>query len=207
MKRRWLVCLLIPAVLLPIVVVSGGCQAVGMAAYVLNPPVDKARYVPPKAPMLVLVENKANPGMYVLATDQLTGYIIDDLQAYEVCPIVPQSKLTALQDANPNMEKMTISQIGQAVGASQVLYVDIRKISVGAIAGVPASGRAEALVRVVDVKTGTTAFPSTAESLPVVFDTPLIDDVQNPDMVRARETMLHAAGTTIGRMFHDFSPG
>lgn len=187
---------------------SGGCQAIALGAYVLSPPKTKALYVPPKKqPMLVLVENRQNPGMFVYASDQLTAYIVDDLQTYEVCPIVPQEKLQKLVDSNPKADKMTITEIGKATGAAQVLYVDVRHVSVGSIAGIPATARAEAWVHVVDVATGKTTFPQTGDGWPVSFESPMTEDVKQADTSNVRDSMLRAAGTNIGRLFHDFMPG
>lgn len=185
----------------------GGCQAAGLVAYAVSPPKIRAQYVPPKAPMLVLVENRQNPGMFVYSRDQITGYIIDDLNTYEVCPIIPDEKLQQFLDATPNADKMTISQVGKAVGASQVLYVDIRRVSVGGIVGVPATARAEASVRVVDVATGATKFPASGESYPVLFQSEVTQDARQQDLTQVRDSMAREAGTDIARLFHDFMPG
>lgn len=197
--------MLLAPLILPLA--SGGCQALGLGAYLLSPPKQKAAYEPPKTPMLVLVENRQNPGMFLYASDQLTSYIIDDLVTYEVCPVIPQEKLQQVIDASPKAEAMTISEIGKAAGASQVLYVDVRKVSVGAIAGIPTSGRAEARVHIVDVATGKTTFPQTGDGFPVYFETPVADDAKSSDTSAVRDAMLRAAGTNIGRLFHDFMPG
>jgi hypothetical protein len=187
--------------------VSGGCQVLGAAAYVVTPPKIKAQYVPPKTPMVVLVENRQNPGMYVYSSDQLTGYIIDDLKTYEVCPLIPDEKLRQFMDSTPSTSKMTISQIGKAVGASQVLYVDLRHVSVGGIVGVPAAARAEAGVRVVDVATGKTMFPQTGEAYPISFQSEISQDATQQDMTQVRDAMAREAGADIARLFHDLMPG
>ncbi len=186
---------------------SGGCALFGLIAYTLTPPTVDARYEPPKTPMLVLVENRQNPGMFVAEADELTSYIIDDLAAYKVGPIVDRQKLEALRDSRNDISKLTISQVGREVGAKQVLYVDLRRINIGrTIEGVPTHGRIDAMVHVVDVDSGRTTFPQIGEAWPIDYETSLAHDVNGPDPTLVRSALTRATGTTIGRLFHDYIP-
>jgi hypothetical protein len=185
----------------------GGCNIVGYVASAIPQTID-ARYEPPKTPMLVLVENRQNPEMAIPEADQLTAFIVDDLVTYKVAPLVDQKKLDKLRDDEKNINKMTISQIGKAVGAEQVLYVDLQRLNVGGQEeGIPTHGRLEAIVQIVDVKSGKTAFPAMGQGgWPVNFETPMASlgmSRQNPEAVR--ETLLRTAGTEISRLFHDYT--
>lgn len=199
--------LLLSIVCVLLLSVCGGCNIVGFVASAVPQKIE-AKYVPPKTPMLVLVENQQNPGMAIAEADQLTGFICDELAAYEVAPLVEQKKLTKLRDSNENANRMTISQIGKAVGAEQVLYVDLRRLNVSGMRdGIPSHGRIEAVVRVVDVKTGKTVFPAMGQSgWPISMETPMAALGQrdvNEDAIR--ESLLFSAGTAIGRLFHDYT--
>lgn len=188
----------------------GGCNIIGFAGNALFPPKIDAKYKPEKVPMLVLVENQQNPSMALAESDELAGYIIDDLKAYKVCPLVDRAKLQQLRDQDEKaVEKMTISEIGRAVGAEQVLYVDMRRSNVGTIEGVPLHGRLDVAIKVVDVKTSKTLFPQTASaSYALNYETPLMTleggSAASPSDLRT--TLLGAAGTGIGRCFHEYFP-
>jgi hypothetical protein len=186
----------------------GGCAIVGYGAHVLFPPKVDPRYEPAKVPMLVLVENRQNPAMALGESDMLTSYIIDDLKANEVCPVVDPQKFRDLRDQKEKaIDKMTISEIGKATEAQQVLYVDVRKSNIGAITGVPTHGRIEIAVHVVDVKTGQTLFPkSSAEPYPMSFETSLtkVDGTDDPALLR--QALAAGAGTSVGRLFHTYYP-
>lgn len=184
----------------------GGCVYAGFAAAVLDPPKVEALYVPPQTPMLILVENRENPEMSVVQSDEIISYIMDDLVAYKVCPLVDRKKFEQLRDRNEkDLSKMTISEIGKAVGADQVLYVDVKRSSVGGIEGVPVHGRIDIAMRVVDVKTGNTMFPK-----PMVgehqmsFETSMTSG--GTDQVEMRRALAASAGTGVGRVLHTFYP-
>jgi hypothetical protein len=200
-------------VLLTLVVVSfgalAGCATIGFGAQALFPPKVDPVYEPVKtAPLLVMVENQRNPSMSVAEVDELTGYILDDLAAYEVAPLIDREKLQELRDLHEkDMEKMTISKIGKDVGAEQVLYVDLKRSNVGTIAGVPLHGRIDVAVKVVDAKTGQTLFPKNATAAYAMsFETPLTKTVDNTDPTLMRQALLSSAGTGIGRLFHTWYP-
>jgi len=188
--------------------ILGGCNVIGYGLSAIPQKIE-AQYTPPKTPILVLVENQQNPGMTVDEGDELTGYILDELATYEVAPLVEMKKLQDLRDSGTNVDKMTISQIGKAVGAEQVLYVDLRRVNVGeAVEGIPLHGRLDATVRIVEVKTGRTSFPvSGSGTWPVTFETPITQDTSRANPRTIRESLLRAAGTTIGQLFHDRTEG
>ncbi len=183
---------------------SAGCSVLGFAVYSIFPQKVKAMYVPPKTPMLVMVENRANPGMLVAEGEQLANFIMDDLSAYNVAPLIPHEKLEELRDTRSDIDRMTISQIGKAIGARQVLYVDLQRIRIGGGDGIPNDGRVECRVYIVDVETGTTAFPvASAEGWPVSLETPISARTREQDLPLVRERLLRTLGTRIGSMFHD----
>lgn len=210
MARRFparLAPLVIMGALALVLMTSGGCALFGFLAYTFTPPRVEAMYKPPLTPILVLVENRDNPGMLVAETDQLTAFILDELAAFEVAPLIPRDKLEHLRDSNPDIDKLTISQIGKELGAQQVLYVDLQRISIGALGGIPAHGRVDARVHMVDVATGKMTFPrNSEEGWPISIETPITQDIKESDLPGVSENLLRAAGTTIGRMFHKYNP-
>lgn len=185
----------------------GGCSIAEFIAQAAFPKIIDAQYKPPKKqPMLVLVENLQNPDMGLAETDELTAYVIDDLKAYEVCPIIEPKVLQRFCDDNPHWAKLSISQLGKGVGAEQVLYVDLQHVGFNQVAGVPSSGRIDVTVHMVDVATSKTVFPkSMTDSLALSYETPLLV-AKAPEIEAAQHSLLQAMGTTIGRLFHDYKP-
>jgi hypothetical protein len=191
---------------LPVLLLLGGCNIVAYAATAI-PQTVSAKHTPPKTPMLVLVENRQNPSTMVTEADQLTGFIMEELEAYHVAPLIELKKLYEVRDDEKNIDKMTISQIGKAVGAQQVLYVDLRRVNVSEDdgGGIPMHSRLDAAVHLVDVKTSTTTFPTAGQAnWPISLETPITTIVNRTNPEAVRESLLRSAGTSIGRLFHDY---
>src|SRR5256885_4953570 len=102
----------------------GGCAAAGAIAYkVAGPPKIDAKYTPAKTPTLVLVENFHHQTSAEPDSDLLARYIGDDLTVNKVVPVVDLDRLRSLRDSKPGeFSRMSISAIGRAVDARQVLY-------------------------------------------------------------------------------------
>jgi hypothetical protein len=127
------------------------------------------------------------------------------LATYKVAPLVDLKKLYELRDNEKNIDKMTITQIGKAVGAEQVLYVDLIRFGEGD-SGVAMRSRLDARVHMVDVKTGATTFPAMGQpNWAISMETPIDVILTDTNIGEVRETLLRAAGTEIGRLFHDYT--
>jgi len=206
MHARRILANIVCLVALAAVPMLGGCNIFGWAMSAVPEHV-KAQHVPPTTPMLVLVENRVNPGSMVAESDELTGFIMDELATYKVAPLIELKKLYELRDREAGIDKMTITQIGKAVGAQQVLYVDLQRLNVGETEpGIPAHGRVDATVHLVDVKTGKTMFPTMGQAdWPINLETAISDSIQRTNAGALREAMLRKAGTAIGQLFHDYT--
>jgi len=147
-----------------IILTGAGCGVLGVAAYkIAGPPAVEAKYVPDKTrPMLVLVENYQHQSAGSATSDVLAHYLGRDLQDHQVAPIVPPEKLQSLRDQRGGeFSTMSITSIGQAVGADQVLYVQLQSSDVTPLAGGDAfTGQAAATVKLVDARNGQTLWPT-----------------------------------------------
>jgi hypothetical protein len=186
----------------------GGCQGPAALTYVVEgePPVD-AKYVPPKTPLLVLVENYRLGGGF--EGDQLARYIQADLQDNKVGPLVDLDKVYHLKDSDPTAyEEMTIQQVGKAVGASQVLYVDLQKFSVDSPEGSEQlKGAIIAQVRMVDVDSGITAWPREhREGETVSAQTPYMHQDGSIDERQVRQELSQKIALQISRLFYKWTP-
>lgn len=152
-----------------------GCNVVGIAAAkVVGPPDVPAKYVVNKdEPMLVLVESYRQSG-FSHDAEQLARHVVDELEQYHVAPTINLMSLYTFreQQGESKYATMTIPEIGRAMGAAQVLYVDVLGASIESSGGTEVyDGRMTVRVRIVDSATGKTRWPLDAEGgYPIVYE-------------------------------------
>jgi len=149
------------ALAITLLLMTAGCTVLGVTAYkVVGPPAVPAKYVPEKKPMLVLVEHFQRQSTSRANADSLARYISDQLEAHNVAPLVPFETLSNFRDSRSDFSTMSITAIGQAVEAEQVLYVQIVKAEVLPVAGgAGMQGETQVRVKVVNVASGETMWP------------------------------------------------
>jgi hypothetical protein len=185
---------------------SWGCNIINpVVAIVTPPPTIEAQYVPENKPLLVVVENFSNPSMNEIDSQRLTYRISEQLEANKVAPIVHPDRLFQLRDAQgDDFRKMSIPQIGNALQAYQVLYVNVREMDVVAdTTGLIARSNASLAVRIVESETGRTLWPpDVAEGQPVnvSFDYKIAG--KHPSDQRTREPMYGAVSDRIAKLFY-----
>ncbi len=90
-----------------------------------------AEYVPNKVATLVLVENYRSPDETVLDGDQIAHQIDDELKKEAELPLIDPDKLAPMREEDPTkFRSMSCQAVGRAVGAKQVIYVDLVESSV-----------------------------------------------------------------------------
>jgi hypothetical protein len=150
---------------------AGGCNLLGAAAAKLGPPPTiPAQYTPAPEPTLLLVENYHNPASMRLESEAVTRVLSEELTNHQVVPLIDPSEWARLRQAKgAAYRKMPLDAIGQALGAAQVIYVDLEQFEVDrAAAGEMYEGRADAVVRVVDTADGSVLWPTdTAGGYPI----------------------------------------
>jgi hypothetical protein len=187
-----------------------GCTAASAIGYKFaGPPAVPARYVPPKEPMLVLVENYRATGGGSTDAEMLARHLVEELKEHKVAPLVPLDALYALRTERADgYRKMSMSAVGRETGAKQVLYVDVQQSSIGAPPGSDLlKGRVAVQVRVVDVATGATRWPTeAAEGIPLAYETPLPRADVNTSEAMVRQHMHEQMALRIGRLFYKWKP-
>ena len=188
-----------------------GCPAVGVIAdKIAGPRPIEAMYEPGKTTqLLVIAENYRIPTQNPTDSDRLARLVSDQLAAKEVALIVSQEKLALVRDARPGaFNRMSVVDVGKAVGAQQVLYIDVSGIGVGAQQGSNMlKGIGRATVKVINVASGDIAFPKDmSDGMPVTYETPMrrATDVTTPDAMRA-ETIT-GLSSRIARLFFKYQP-
>jgi hypothetical protein len=189
-------------------VLCGGCAVGGVWQSIFGPNKIKAKYVLPKVPTLVLVENYRNPAVSQIDADLVASELCDQLRQNNLVPLVDPDKLTAVRDTDAaKYHAMSQVDLGRAVGAKQVIYVELLESSVEADSTESAArGRVSADVRVVDVDTGLTLWPlDSAQGYPLSADVPY--NRADPDRVTAMHAqMLAQLSDALAKLFYDWQP-
>jgi hypothetical protein len=186
-----------------------GCNIANAVAYkVSGPPAVEAKYVPAQEPMLVLVENYRTTGAYS-DSEVLARHLMLEFTEHKIAPLVPLEDLYTLKtNKGDAYHKMSIASVGRETGAKQVLYVDVKDSSIGATSGSELmKGRINVQVRIVDVDSGATRWPTeAAEGIPMGYETPLPRADENTTEAIIRNRMYANMANRIGRLFYKWKP-
>ena len=151
-----------------------GCNILSALAYKTNGPMAiPAEYKPPQQPMLVMAESFHQANDLQPYADQLATLIEAELKLHKVAPLVDQAKLTALRvKKGRDFEKMMIPDVGRAVGASQVMYIDLQECNFDGVQGSDMfQGSVKAKVRIVEVASAATKWPDVGDGHPFAAKT------------------------------------
>jgi hypothetical protein len=188
----------------------GGCALLGAAVDKTSGPATiPAKFVPPKEPTLVLVENYRLAAGGDVDCDRLGRYISQDLTENKVVPLVDFSTLTLLRDKDPDAyRKMSIAAIGKAVGAKQVIYVSVNDYGADTPMGSDnVKLRASAKVKVVDSQTGESRWPQDlADGEALSAETEYKDRGTDTNDVAVRDDLNKSLAEKIGKLFHEWQP-
>jgi hypothetical protein len=200
--------LMLPVVVLPLAGGSG-CAVLGVATYKLaGPPANPAKYTPAKTPLLILVENYRHQTSVNAHADLLARQLFGAAAAHDIAPLVPLEELQALRDAKPlEYPTMPVNRIAQAVGASQVMYVQLQTSDVEPILGGEGyNGSATATVKMIDASTGETLWPTDmSEGYPVSASTKMGTKSGSTPMA-VRQKLYGQLTEQISHLFYKWSP-
>jgi hypothetical protein len=193
---------------LVVLLLLSGCNVVGaLASRVAPAPMIPAAFPLPAKPTVIVVENYHNPASLRLESDAMARAVAIQLTDHGVGPIIDPGKLENLRQRDTTAYRsMPLDAIARAVGAEQVIYVNLERLElVEHLASEAPGGEAEARVRVVDAETGDALWPLDAaggQSVTVSIDPQRVTaDAPNG----AVERMLHdALAVEIGKLFHDW---
>lgn len=201
-----------PSLLVLVLAATGlSCQTAGFIAQAVSGPEKvPAKYVPDKTrPLVVVAENWRDPSSAVDA-EQVARFVSDELRERQVAPVIDPVKVASLAASRPaDWRKMSIPAVGRAVGAGQIVYVNLVSNATERNAGSTLiSGSGTAMVRVVDADTGATLWPIDAEAgYPVGFETPMMhDDREDVSPESVRFAVQRGLSAKIAKLFYDFQP-
>lgn len=189
---------------------AAGCNVIAVAAYkVAGPTKVEAKFVPPKEPMVVLVERYNAPSSSVTESETLAIEIFRELTKHEVAQQIDPTTILNLRDKDPAaFKKMTVSQIGAAVTAKQVLYVNLTSSSMqSATDSGLYRGSLGGRVKLIDVATGATVWPQdSADGYPISGE--VKPNLANTDTssAAARVSLVRQMAVSTARLFYKWTP-
>lgn len=184
-----------------------GCVALAaVASKVQPPPTMDAEYKPAKKPTLVFVESYNNPDLYAVEANRIARDMAYEFTEHKAFPVIPTQKLIELK-ASKGSEfwKMKIPEVAQAVGAEQVIYVNLTRFSAEPPTGSETvRGECEALVRLVDATTGRPLWPSdSSDGRDISYKTPALSD-QGTTRDAVQEQLYMHLSQEISHLFYDW---
>ncbi|MDB5324759.1 MAG: hypothetical protein JWM57_328 [Phycisphaerales bacterium] len=205
--RFWVRCLT-AVVLTSAALVATGCTALGAVAYKLSQEQSiPAKYILNKdVPTVVLVENYRTPDLMANDAELLARCLQDKLDEKKVAKIVKTEKIFDLRNNKPKeFAKMAIPEIAKAVGAEQVIYVDLQGGGIGSLAGGQSmfQGKAYVSIKVIDAKTGASLYPNdSVDGLPLNYETSAAKGREEGSYASVRTELYDGMAKTIGRQFY-----
>ncbi|HRP61916.1 MAG TPA: hypothetical protein PK400_01335 [Phycisphaerales bacterium] len=200
---------MLPLIAMPTLVVSS-CNIVGPAAYIVaGPPTVDAEYKLQDRPTVVFIDDRENLINPVSLRRVLADRVSQELMTRKLVTrtISPQDAMGLASRYDTNREVMPIDAIGRAVGAEQVLFIEILAFSDRVDNTIP---RAAAVVRVrlIDVENRVRLYPS-ADSEQVGRVVQITTREFPPDAYQSRssrvkiyETLAQDSGDRIAKLFY-----
>ena len=197
------------AVLVAITLAGGGCASIGALMHLaFGAPAVDAVYTPPKQPTLVLVENYQDQDAGSADGDAIARAVGEALHDHADLEVVDPDKIVPLRTEQAGaFHDMSIPAVGRAVGAKQVVYVNlIEDESTPDPTGAAIRATATARVRVVDATTGKVLWPTgepRGHELTANIDYDRSDSPQGSSM---RGDMLSQLSGQIAKLFYKWKP-
>jgi hypothetical protein len=189
--------------------VASGCSAPAAIMYkFMGPPPIPPKYVVPQTPLLLLVENAYSGAVAIPESDELATVIYGDLQDHKVAPLIELARLHELRDASPQaFSKMSIAQIGQHLGAAQVLYLHVDQLDIEVPQGSEmVRVKVAVKAKMIDVASALTVWPVSGDTEPYDYETRLKRADATITRSSLNHQMLRDSGQEIARWFYSYQP-
>lgn len=184
-----------------------GCAAVGaIAAKTAPPPTVDAEYKPAKKPTLVFVESFENPDLYEVESERIARDIGYEFTEHKTFPVVSPEKVIELKSARGSaFSKMDVPSIAKAVGADQVIYVNLLKFTAEPPTGSETvQGESEATVKLVDAHTGEILFPrDSSMGRDVSYKTPALSE-EGTTRDAVQQQLYKHLSEDVSHLFYDW---
>lgn len=189
--------------------IATGCTALGAVAYKLS----QEQSIPAKfilnkdVPTVVLVENYRTPDLMANDAELLARCLQTKLEEKKVAKIIKTEKIFDLRNNKPKeFAKMSVPEVAKAVGAEQVIYVDLQGGGIGSMTGQSMfQGKVYVSIKVIDAKTGASLYPNdSVDGLPLSYETKADKGREEGSYMAVRTELYDGMAKTIGRQFYPF---
>jgi hypothetical protein len=184
---------------------GSGCSVIAVPLHTFfgDPPIP-AQFTPAKVPTLVLVENQRSPGDVQVDADQIAQQVTEELRKDAKLEVIDPDKVAQLREEDPKKyHAMYIADIGKAVGAKQVIYVDLIEAAMTAdVTQTTVRAEAKAHIKVVDVDTGITQWPATPPDGKELGTKQDFDSMDPGKAVSMRVAMMTQLSSQIAKLFY-----
>jgi hypothetical protein len=188
---------------------AGGCYAIGAVAHVAfgAPDVD-AKFVPPKQSTLVLVENYQDQDAGSADGDTVARSVGEKLHEHAELEVIDPDKVAPLRtEQAAAFHEMSIPAVGRAVGAKQVVYVNLVESEKTADpTGAAVNATALARVKVVDADTGAVLWPKGQPKGWEISATMPYDRSDSTQGQTMKGEMLSQLSDEISKLFYKWKP-
>jgi hypothetical protein len=196
--------------LIAIASMGGGCNIVGPAAYIMSgPPTVDALYTLQDVPTVVYIDDRSNQVNPVSLRRVIGDTASEDLMVQKLVTttISPQDAMNIAARNDRNNQIMPIEEIGKAVGAKQVIYIEMLQFA-DTPDGYTPRPIAACRVRVIDVDNRKRVFPG-----PEMRESSHLLQVMtrevDPELYRTRagrlqvfDALAHETGHEIAKVFY-----
>ena len=167
---------------------AGGCNYLIPASYLIEgPPKEPARYELPRRKTVVYVDDRANrmtrAALRTAVGEEVGTLILQQALVPEV--VSTKDAVAYARRADTSDKQVSIRKIGEAVGAEQVIYIDVDEYRISADGATPRPA-AIVNVKVIDVGSGARLWPDGT-------------DEGERMIVRTREQSLELYNSSAGR--------
>jgi hypothetical protein len=199
-------CVVAGVALMALSLLAGGCAVAAYSAAMLQPPGRvKAQYKPTTRPMAVLVESYRTQENVVDIGDSLSSLLVREMNENKAADVLGANRVYDLRQSSPaRFRTLTVAQVGQMVGAEQVLYVNILRAEVMRSVGNQLAGMTfKAQVKIVNATNGETLWPTQlSEGFLVTVESPLARSPDAEDMHALQEGLARQAAAAIAQLFY-----
>ena len=186
-----------------------GCQVPSALLYKFQGPTAiPPKYVVPQRPLLLLVENAHSGAVAIPEADELARVVYEDLQEHKVAPLIDPMRVHDLRDQSAAaFAKMSIAQIGQRLGAAQVLYLRVDKLDIEVPQG-SEMVRVKIAIKanIIDVATAQTVWPTSGDTEPYDYESKLQRADASLTRTALNHQILRESGQEIARWFYSYQP-
>jgi hypothetical protein len=161
-----------------------------------------------KRPTVVYVKDLPSPTAEKVEAEAVAAQIEQQIRGFELAPTIESSSIVDLQTSRPkDFHTMTPAQVAKAVGAEQVIFVQINdsRVDMEAV-GDMLKGRISATVSVYDTD-GNVLWPTQVDSSSVIsYGTPTMRMSDSVNRASVEQNLINELSLRVASLFRTYKP-